>query len=463
MLSQLPELEGSMWDRQISAGLNLGYNESFLRTIFTPIETITGEIPMTIDQDGSRSLHCFHFARMVANPFGGDPKSQGGLKVTEGILPDVALSIGGDRYYSLKELAFSMAFKHFITNTGFAGAKAAIEVPKMFTSNNTFMEVLLYKLGRNFVGQVLNPLKGGMGPDTNTGNGKMNWVVKGLMNADNDGKLPGWNAKDARSVITGKSPELGGLSLREKSTGYGVALATVSLIDKIKRKFNNFMARIGVQGTGAVGLATIEKLIELNYKVTSFSTLGDDNIPYTVICLDGFSSEHLSAINNGRLNLQLARKFKEIEILEGGDHLFGSHINLIIPCACENIVAKRHLLKITDLQGIVEGANAPLTIEAANYVIQYNIPREIAETANSLGVYMSVLERKAANEGYIPTADQQFVHLLQGRTNIDEMILQAESNFPNITISSAMMYHFVDTAAKSRLGRMETSRHVIYF
>ena len=455
MSIKLIELEGTMEQRLINAGLNLGFKETLLCNIFCPIETITGNIPVTLrDNSGNHDLQTFRFARIVFNPLGGDKLSQGGLKITEGILP-------GGNTTNLEELARMMALKHYFTGTGYAGAKAAVEVPKSLIQVPGLLDTILYKLGRDFLCQVLHPQKGGIGPDTNTGNGKTDRIVNGLTRVENDGRLPGWNIKDARAAVTGKSPENGGLILREESTGIGVALAAKRLIHSIKNKFSNFMEKIGIQGTGAVGLATMKQLIIQGFNVTAFSTLGTDNLPYTVICQEGFTIDHLELIKYGRFQVESAIKFDNIQIIIGGENLFGPKINFLIPCAAENIITSENLKSIPGLAGIVEGANSPLTIEAACYVNYAKIQIESGETANSLGVYMSVLERKAAFEGYMPTVEEQMKHLLEGRANIERMIDEASKNFPGVSTSSALVYSFVQAAATQRTNAMSKSRHII--
>lgn len=461
---ELPILNGTLNQRFLQAALNMGLDKNVIQAMLQPTEIIQGVIPLNLNVNGTVVQFMVPHARMVMNLGGGYHFSQGGVKIdyATGMLghyEGVTIKHPYDMSL-LTDLTLAMSFKHLVTGTGYNGAKAIVQLPNLVKWNRETIDravtISLRKLGRDFWCQILG--RGGVGPDTRTGGGKMDELVTGL--TMNKGQ-PGSHAlslEQARCVVTGKSIANGGLELREKSTGIGVGMAVEYIINKL-RTLGKLLSpkdeRIGFQAAGAVGSAAIEHLLKEGYKITIFTNLGSDGKSHGFLCPDGISLDLFhEAMVGGVIDVANPRIS---EYLVEPELLFSKHVNILVPCWKERAVSAGDLRKIPNLLGIAEGANFPLTPDAAEYAENLGIEYHIGEITNSIGVGMSTLERQANS----PSLDEQYQFLYGIRNNINKYIAESTEAFRGMPLSSSLIYMFVQRAYSSRVESINNSRTII--
>jgi glutamate dehydrogenase (NAD(P)+) len=476
------ELEGrNHLELARSAGIGLGINPEFLMQMFLPPEILQSKTTIVTTRNTS---HAFTFTgvRIVVAPQGGDVPSQGGLKVASNVF-------GGEQFYTatkqpnlelLYGLAFDMSRKHWLLQTGYAGAKAAIEVPDALIANQQLMQILLHKWARDFGREVLWRTKGGIGPDVGTGP-YMGSIVSGLID-DRGNPERVFPFRDALASVSGKPLDLGGLEIRNDSTGIGVAKSAMWLIDKLRAvgKFTEkILAKIGIQGSGNVGLSTLKTLEENDYIVTTMSSLSVDGIPIALYCQEGLSAKLIKPLLDNRGRIDTAKLvgdsvYRDYRVVVG-DYLFGDDINVFIPCAGEGKITDTFLCQMPKLVGIIEGANSPLQSNAQEYAIKNEIQIVPAIVANSLGVNTSCLERETANllpagvtaetlkdfAHLKPTYAVQLAHLEAGFARSIATLERAEQEFQGVGIYSAIMYLYVLDMAEKRVAHLGRSRSIV--
>ncbi|AWR97016.1 glutamate dehydrogenase [Acidianus sulfidivorans JP7] len=282
---------------------------------------------------------------------------------------------GGVRYHpnvtqdEVIALSMIMTWKNSLLQLPYGGGKAGIRVNPSSLSKDE-----LEMLSRNFIDAIYKYIGSDIdipAPDVNTNPQIMAWFL------DEYNKISG---KIDPAVFTGKPIELGGLAVREYSTGLGVAhiakLASEKFLDGIEGK------RVIIQGFGNLGSYAAKFLQELGAKIVGVSDSKGGVIDY-----NGLDYDKLMEIKKSKNSVVEYPSGKKVS----NDELLISDCDILIPGALENVINKFNAPKIK-AKLIVEGANGPLTADADEILKERNIPVVPDILANSGGVVGSYVE-----------------------------------------------------------------------
>ncbi len=188
-------------------------------------------------------------------------------------------------------------------------------------------------------------------------------------------------------TLTGKDPLFGGSLGRTEATGHGIVYFAEAVA--AHHGFTLAGMTAAVSGSGNVAEFTARKLIELGAIVVTLSDRGGYMYKET-----GFSEDEISEI----MNVKKSGQNLDAVTLPHVTYKAGSlwqvvTADMYFPCATQNEVSgddARAMVKSAKL--IVEGANMPLTLEAALVVREAGIPFAPGKAANAGGVAVSGLE-----------------------------------------------------------------------
>ncbi|MUN29303.1 glutamate dehydrogenase [Sulfolobus metallicus DSM 6482 = JCM 9184] len=265
-------------------------------------------------------------------------------------------------------LSMMMTWKNSLLGLPYGGGKGGIRVdPKSLHRDE------LERLSRGYVKAIYNYIGSDIdipAPDLNTDPQIMAWFLDEYI------KVSG---KVDFATFTGKPVEIGGLSVREYSTGLGLAtitkVATEKILDGIEGK------RIIIQGFGNVGYYAAKFLTEMGGKV-----IGVSDSKGGIITENGIDPEKV---------LELKKNGEPISSYEGkkvtNEQLLTWDCDILIPAAVENVINKTNASQVK-AKIIVEGANGPLTADADDILRRNNVTVIPDILANSGGVVGSYVE-----------------------------------------------------------------------
>src|SRR3989338_1170742 len=285
---------------------------------------------------------------------------------------------GGIRYSpnvdldEIKALAFLMTWKCAVMGLPYSGAKGGIRCDPSKHSKRELEAITrryTYEM-RN----VFHPEKDVPAPDMGTNAEVMGWIM------DTYSILEG-NGKDIPSVVTGKPVELGGTEGRVEATGRGVA--TVAKL-AWENYFGSSLAgkTVAVQGFGNVGSVSARQLYLMGCKIVSVSDVNgcihNDN---------GISIDDVVDYSNKNKTLAGYKNADPLpckEILE-------LPVDILVPAALENQLLAENAPNIK-AKLIVEGANAPTTVDAEKILLDKGTIVVPDILANGGGVTVSYFE-----------------------------------------------------------------------
>ncbi len=282
---------------------------------------------------------------------------------------------GGVRYHpnvsqdEVIALSMIMTWKNSLLQLPYGGGKAGIKVdPKSLTRSE------LELLSRNFIDAIYKYIGSDIdipAPDVNTDAQVMSWFIDEYI------KITG---KVDLGAVTGKPVELGGLSVREYSTGLGLAhiakLAAEKFLGGIEGR------RVIIQGFGNLGSFAAKYLSELGAKVVGISDSKGGVINY-----DGIDVNKAIEIKRKTGTVVDYPEGKKVS----NDELLISECDILVPAALENVIHKYNAPKLK-AKIVVEGANGPLTADADEILAKRGIPVVPDILANSGGVVGSYVE-----------------------------------------------------------------------
>ncbi|MEW9491971.1 MAG: Glu/Leu/Phe/Val dehydrogenase [Candidatus Aramenus sulfurataquae] len=282
---------------------------------------------------------------------------------------------GGVRYHpnvsqdEVIALSMIMTWKNSLLQLPYGGGKAGIRVdPKSLTRAE------LELLSRNFIDAIYKYIGSDIdipAPDVNTDSQVMSWFIDEYI------KITG---KVDLGAVTGKPVELGGISVREYSTGLGLAhiakLAADKFLDGIEGR------SVIIQGFGNLGSFAAKYLSELGAKIVGISDSKGGVLNY-----DGIDVNKALEVKHRTGSVINYPEGKKVT----NDELLVSQCDILVPAALENVIHKYNAPKI-QAKLIVEGANGPLTADADEILAHRQIPVVPDILANSGGVVGSYVE-----------------------------------------------------------------------
>lgn len=264
-------------------------------------------------------------------------------------------------------LARTMTWKNALLDIPFGGAKAGIiweggkdELKKSYVQS--FAKAL----------SLFMPSKYIAGPDVNTGEREMGWLVEAVKN---------------KKAATGKPKALGGLPHELGSTGFGVAHATRITAELMGIKIED--TRVAIEGFGNVGMFAFKFLKDFGARIVALSDSRG-----TAYLEDGFEERRL---------IELKRSGRSVADYPGArslshDQIFSLPVDILIPASVTDVINSKNKRSIK-AKIIIEGANIPMqeSVEAELWGRGIFVLPDIV--ANAGGVLSSYAEILGYGEG----------------------------------------------------------------
>lgn len=189
--------------------------------------------------------------------------------------------------------------------------------------------------------------------------------------------------------LTGKSPLFGGSFKRREATGHGTVYFANALLNRFGIGLDGKTCI--VSGSGNVAIYTMQKLHELGAKVIACSDRSG-----VLLDKNGVDIKIVRLIKEeSRESLSLYAKHKEARFFDAAEQKI-SHIpcDYAFFCATQNEVGldDAKIMIKNGVKAVIEGANMPLSNEAADAIIAAGLLYAPSKAANAGGVAVSGLE-----------------------------------------------------------------------
>ncbi|MCH1770652.1 MULTISPECIES: Glu/Leu/Phe/Val dehydrogenase [Metallosphaera] len=331
----------------------LGLHEDQLTALSTPERVIQVKIQIK-GKDGT--IKTFTGWRSQHNSALGPYK--GGVRFHPNVTQDEVIA-----------LSMIMTWKNSLLQLPYGGGKAGVRVdPKSLSKEE------LEQLSRNFIDAIYKYIGSDIdvpAPDVNTDSQIMSWFL------DEYTKISG---KIDPATFTGKPIDLGGLAVREFSTGLGVVHTAKLAAEKFLGGLEG--RKVIIQGFGNLG-SFAAKFFEENGAIV----IGVSDSKGGVIDPNGLSYSKLEEVKKSTGSVVNYPSGKKVT----NDELLITETDILVPAALENVIHKYNAPKIK-AKLIVEGANGPLTADADAILKERGIPVVPDILANSGGVVGSYVE-----------------------------------------------------------------------
>ena len=269
-------------------------------------------------------------------------------------------------------LSMWMTWKNALAGLPYGGGKGAVRVnPKELSPRE------LEELSRKYFAAIAREVGPDIdipAPDVYTNPQVMAWYF------DEYSRIVGY---PAWGVVTSKPIELGGLSARFISTGYGTALVAR---EAAKKLFGGLEGRtVAVHGFGNVGMYAAKYLAEWGATVVAVS----DSKGY-VYDSKGLNIEEVTRVKQETGSVV---NYKASSAKASANHmeLLELPVDILVPAAVENVITQENVNRVK-AKLIVEGANGPTTPEADKVLHERGVVVVPDILANAGGVTMSWIE-----------------------------------------------------------------------
>lgn len=297
---------------------------------------------------------------------------------------------GGIRFHpvvdleEVKALAFWMYLKTGVVDIPFGGSKGGVTVD--YEALSLSEKERLTKRYATVMVDELGSERDIPAPDVNTSSREMAWI------------MDVWrmiHGRYQRGIVTGKPVEMGGSLGRDVATGRGAVYcikeAAADLLD-----LDLGGARAAVQGFGNVGSAAAADLAELGVRVTAVSDVtGAVRNPHGL---------DIPALQRHVAEGGSVPEFTGGEAMPR-DELFGEDVDILVPAALEYAITQENCDSIKACL-IAEGANGPITPEAADRLLDRGIRIIPDILCNAGGVTVSYFEWVQNRQEFYWTAEK---------------------------------------------------------
>ena len=397
--------EANPWEAQVArsdvAARKLNLDEGLWKILREPSREIIVHIPVQIDDGTVESFTGFR----VQHSIGRGP-AKGGIRYG----PNVTLD-------ETRALASWMTWKCALVNIPFGGAAGGVICdPDMMSKRE------LERLTRRYTAElieVLGPEKDVLGPDINTDEQIMAWIMDTYsMHVRHT----------VTAVVTGKPLELGGSHGRNEATGRGLMIVCDEAIKKLN--MNRDQTRVVIQGFGNVGSNAARLMHRRGYKIVGVSTSTGGLYNRNGIDIDALWMYHKR--NNTLVGFPGIAETGSAELLV-------TDCDILIPAAVENQITSRNADRLK-AQILCEGANGPTTAEADDILADKRVFVIPDILANSGGVTVSYFEWVQDRQGYFwpeSEVNDQLDHTM--RTSFTEVLQAAETHDVSNRIAAYML------------------------
>lgn len=280
----------------------------------------------------------------------------------------------------LKFLAFEQIFKNSLTGLPMGGAKGGADFDVKGKSDREvmrFCQAFMTEFHR-YIGEDVDIPAGDIG----VGSREISYLFAQYMRIANR-----W-----AGVITGKSLAYGGSAIRTEATGYGCVYFCENVMNHVGDSLRG--KNIAISGCGNVAIYAAEKALQMGAKVITLS----DSSGFILI-EDGLNEEQLKElqvlkeIQRGRIS-EFALKHDSVWFFESAKP-WTVPCDIAMPCATENELNLTDAKTLLDngVFAVCEGANMPLTVDAARFFADKEILHAPGKASNAGGVAVSGLEQ----------------------------------------------------------------------
>ncbi len=281
---------------------------------------------------------------------------------------------GGLRYSShvteeeCTGLGMWMTFKCAVADVPFGGAKGGVAVDPHGLSDaeherltRRFTKSIRRYIGVNFDIPA---------PDMGTGARTMSWMMD---------TYSVYEDETVRGIVTGKSPDVGGVHGREESPGVGASIVAQRALEHLDREVED--ATVAVQGFGSVGANAARHLDDAGASVVAVSDAEGG-----VYDPDGLPTHEIPSYEEepGAVTSYSADTISNEELLT-------LDVDVLVPAAIGGVLTADNA---DDVQAelVVEGANGPTTGEADDILYERDVDVVPDILANAGGVTASYFE-----------------------------------------------------------------------
>ncbi len=314
----------------------------------------------------------------------------------------------------VKSLATLMTLKTALVDIPFGGGKGGICVdPKTLSEGET--ERLIRKYTHRLLHDI-GPNADIPAPDVNTSEREMAWMYDEYRKS----------TQDARGVVTGKPVELGGSLGRKEATGYGVgALALEAAKDHGMEN-----PSVSIEGFGNVGVHAAQYLVTNGIKVVAVKDSSG-----AIVNPDGLDIDPL---------VDHKKKWGVVATFKGGQpakEILSYPADIFIPCALARTIHTENAGQVA-AKLIVEGANAPVSLDAEQILEKRGILVIPDILANAGGVIVSYFEWVQNREGLYWTEEvvneRLFIKLTQAYARVKRYAKDNEISLRDAAYSIAI-------------------------
>jgi glutamate dehydrogenase (NAD(P)+) len=282
---------------------------------------------------------------------------KGGLRYSPHVTRDEAAGLG-----------MWMTFKCAVADVPFGGAKGGVRVDprELSDAEHERLTRRLTKSLRRYIGTNFDIPAPDMGTNAQT----MSWIMD---------TYSVYEDETVRGIVTGKSPEVGGIHGREEAPGIGVSIITQRALEYYGHKVEG--VTVAVQGYGSVGANAARHLDDSGADVVAVSdSEGGVHDP------DGLPTHEISSFNEkpGAVTEHDAPVITNEELLR-------LDVDVLVPAAVGGVI---HAGNADDVNAgtVVEGANGPTTSEADDMLEERGVAVIPDILANAGGVTASYFE-----------------------------------------------------------------------
>ena len=280
----------------------------------------------------------------------------------------------------LKFLGFEQIFKNSLTGLPMGGAKGGANFEPKGRSDREvmrFCQSFMSELHRH-IGEDVDIPAGDIG----VGSREISYLFAQYMRMQNR-----W-----AGVITGKSLAYGGSAVRTEATGYGCVYFSENMLNHVGSSLRG--KTVAISGSGNVAIYAAEKALQMGAKVVTLSDSGG-----FVFIKDGLNEEQLKYVQQlkeekrGRIS-EFAERYKGVEF-HASARPWGVNCQVAMPCATQNELDAKDAKTLcgNGVMAVSEGANMPLTAEAAHLFAERKVLHAPGKASNAGGVAVSGLEQ----------------------------------------------------------------------
>ena len=342
---------------------------------------------------------------------------------------------GGIRYApsvnfgEVAALAMNMTWKCGLVGLPYGGAKGGVRVaPETLSRRET------QRLTRRYTSEIftfIGPQRDIPAPDLGTDAQVMAWIMDTYSHHVGHG---------APGVVTGKPVELGGTAVRQESTGLGLAYLLPMALEMVDLPLQN--TRVAVQGYGQVGTSAARAVTQLGARVVAVSDLSGG-----IHCPDGIDVAALEQWTDRNIWVE---GFPGADPING-DQLFEVDCEVLIPAAVQEVIHAGNARDIT-ASVVLEGANAPTTMEADRILRDREVLVVPDILANAGGVTVSYFEWLQGLQFYIWTDEETRQRLRKIMTTAFREIKKIADD-EKVDLRTAALIKGVSRVTKAKLMR----------